>query len=83
LRRGYSLEQINGMFKPFEDILEKIFVNKEQRDEANELGITRNLPKGDALHAVLARDYQLKLITRDKHFRDLSDISKSYKLEEI
>jgi len=36
----------------------------------------RNVPRGDALHAIIARDHKLILITRDNHFKKLEDISK-------
>ena len=83
LEMNYSIEEINGMMKPFEDIIEKIIATKEQRDEAIKLAEERKVPKGDALHAVLARDHNFILIARDKHFRELEDISKHYKPEEI
>lgn len=39
--------------------------------------------KVNALHAIVARDNGLILITRDNHFRVLQDISKYYKPEEL
>jgi|TARA_Y100000310_G_C20458742_1_gene704310 predicted nucleic acid-binding protein len=83
LESNYSMEEINGMVLPFQKIIEKIFVTKEQRDEAKKLGQERNLPPGDALHAIIARDHKLIMITRDKHFRQLEDIAKHYKPEEL
>ncbi len=83
LESNYSMEEINGMVLPFQKIIEKIFVTKEQRDEAKRIGQERNLPPGDALHAIIARDHKLIMITRDKHFRQLEDIAKHYKPEEL
>ena len=83
LENNYSIEEINGMMKPFEDIIERIFVKKEQRDEAESLAKERNVPRGDALHAILARDHKLILIARDRHFRELEDISKHHKPEDL
>lgn len=83
LEINYSLEEINGMLKLFEEITEKIIVTKQQRDEANKIAEERNIPSGDALHAILTRDHNLILITRDNHFRKLHDICKSYKPEEL
>jgi predicted nucleic acid-binding protein len=83
LEMNYSLEEINGMVKPFENIIEKIIVTKEQHDEAKKIAEERNIPPGDVLHAIIARDYDLILITRDKHFRKLQDISKHYRPEDI
>lgn len=83
LESNYSTEEINGMILPFKKVIEKVFVTKEERDEAKKIAEHRNLPPGDALHAIISRDNNLILITRDKHFRDLEDITKHYKPEEI
>jgi len=83
LEINYLLEEINGMVKPFENIIERIMSTKKQRNEAKRIGKERNLPKGDVLHAIIARDNDLVLVTRDRHFKELSDISKHYKPEDI
>lgn len=83
LEMNYTISEINGMMKPFEAILEKLVASKEQRDEAKKIAEERNIPKGDVLHAILARDHKFILITRDKHFRQLTDISEHHKPEEL
>lgn len=83
LKRFFSTEEINGMFKPFERLTEIINVNKKQRNEAVRLSIERNIPKGDILHAIIARDNNLILITRDNHFKRLRDIVIPYKPEDL
>jgi predicted nucleic acid-binding protein len=83
LEMNYSIPEINGMMKPFEAILEKLVASKEQRDEAKKIAQERNIPKGDALHAIIARDNNFVLISRDKHFKQLTDISKHYKPEDL
>ncbi len=83
LEMNYSIAEINGMFKPFEKIKEKIMTTEKQFDEAKKIALERNVPKGDALHAIISRDQKSILITRDKHFKQLEDISKSYKPEEL
>ena len=83
LEMNYSLPEINGMMKPFENLIEKIISTKKQRDEARKLSQERNLPPGDVLHAILARDNKLILITRDKHFNQLKDISLYKKPENL
>lgn len=83
LESNYSVEQINGMVLPFRKVMEKVFVTREQRDEAKKIAEERNLPPGDVLHAIVARDNNLIVITRDKHFKELEDITKHYKPEEI
>lgn len=83
LESNYSVEEINGMLLPFQKIIEKVFVTKEQRDEAKKIAEERNLPPGDVLHAIIARDNNFIMITRDKHFNELRDITEHYKPEEI
>ena len=83
LEMNYSIEEINGMMKLFEDILERITITKKQRDEAKQIAEERNLPPGDVLHAILARDHNCILVTRDKHFKQLEDISPHFKPEEL
>ena len=83
LELNYSLDKIRGMVKPFEDLIEKLVVTTEQRDEAEKIARERNVPRADATHAILARDNKLILITRDKHFKQLEDVSKHYKPEDI
>ena len=81
LKNKLGLEQVNGLFKPFET--ENVLVTLSQRAEADKISKERNVPRGDALHTILARDYELTLITRDKHFYLLTDISNYYKPEEL
>lgn len=83
LETNYSIEQINGLFKLFEKQVEKVVATKEQRAEAKRIALERGLPPGDALYAIIARDNDLVLITRDKHFKSLEDIWPCYKPEEI
>jgi len=73
LESNYGIPEIRGMFLPFQSIIEKVIVKDEQREEAKKIGNERNLPKGDALHAIIARDNNLTMVTRDKHFRDLGE----------
>jgi predicted nucleic acid-binding protein len=83
LEVNYSIAKINGMLKFFEEILEKVFLTEEQNNESKIIAGKRNVPKGDVMHAILARDHKLILITRDKHFQKLRDMCKCYKPEEI
>ena len=83
LEMNYSMAEINGMIKPFEKIIEKVVATSKQRDEAKSISKKRDIPPGDVLHAIIARDNKLILITRDKHFRELEDISEHHKPENI
>jgi len=83
LKNKLSDEQINGMLAPFSQHITIINTNKKQNEESKKIGKERHVPKGDALHAILARDHSLELITRDKHFLALSDICPHNKPEDI
>ncbi len=71
------------MIAPFKKQIIKIFTTKHQILEAKNIAKLRNLPKGEVLHAILARDNETIMITRDKHFLKLRDVIESYKPEEI
>ena len=83
LEINYTTAQINGMMKIYGNSIEKVKTTTKQRDEAKKLSLERNLPYGDALHAIIARHNNLILVSRDKHFKELIDISKYYKPEEL
>jgi predicted nucleic acid-binding protein len=83
LEKKYSVAQINGLFRPFERLLQKVIPTGRQAEEARRISFERGVPKGDALFAIVARDSDLVLITRDKHFRLLEDISNHYTPEDL
>lgn len=83
LEGNFSLDEINGLFKAFEDFVEKVFSTVEQQTEAIKLSKERDIPISDVLHAIIARDFNLLLISRDNHFKRLADISIYYKPEDI
>jgi len=73
---GYSkteIHQILNIAKP--DHLKRIHIYKEQIDEARRIAKMQDVPKADALHAILARDNQLQLISRDRDFQKLKHIT--------
>jgi len=51
--------------------------------EARKVSTKRGVSFGDALHAIIARDNCAVLISRDKHFLELSDIAPVRKPEEL
>lgn len=83
LLKKYSMQAINGMMKPFEKIIIKVFSSHEEVAEAEVISRQTLVPKLDALHAVIARDNSLILITRDNHFWKLDNIIRHYKPEDI
>lgn len=80
---GYSLYEIEELFQPLKSIL--IFVESTEREvgKSRDLSLKRDIPKGDALHALIARDNNLVLITLDKHFQELLDITKPIRPQNI
>ncbi|MFH1752142.1 MAG: PIN domain-containing protein [archaeon] len=67
-------ELIERIQSEFEEQLLKVSFSNDQLIEAEKIAKRRNLPKGDVLHAILARDNKAVLISRDKHFQELLDI---------
>ena len=81
LETRYSLPEINGMFAWFP--VTPIASTQEQLDAAELVSAQRNLPRGDCLYAVIARDHKLILVTRDRHFLQLWDFARAFRPEEI
>lgn len=73
---GYNQNEINSMLsivKP--DNIKRVHIYREQKEEAKRIAKQRDVPEGDALHAILCRDNYLLLISRDPHFEKLKDIT--------
>lgn len=85
LRIKYDLSSIMRMFEIADKmgLLVKVSISGLQAKEAALLCRQRNVAFGDALHAILARDNNAMLITRDKHFLQLKDIVEARKPEEL
>ena len=73
---GYSYYEINQMFKILRPILIYVESNLKQVGKAKDLALKRDIPKRDALHAILARENKAILVTLDKDFQKLVDIAK-------
>ncbi|MFA5887626.1 MAG: PIN domain-containing protein [Candidatus Nanoarchaeia archaeon] len=85
LNKYHSMDEIKAILSIVrnEDCLEKVSIDRKQVQEAKEISQKRNVPFGDALHAVLARDNKAIIVTRDRHFDDLMDIVEARKPEEL
>ncbi len=63
-----------SMIKP--NHIKRVSVTKVQFAEARRLANQRDVPLGDAVHAVLARDHEATLVSRDeKDFSKLKDVT--------
>ena len=81
---GYTQDEVNfilSIAKP--NNIKHIHIYRWQIEEARKLARQRDIPNKDALHAILARDNNLQLITRDLHFEKLRDITKAGKPEDF
>jgi len=85
LKKDYDEEKIKDVFSVIDKVhlLKKIEIKPEQFKEASKISKERNVPFGDALHAIVARDEDAIVITRDHHFEELQDIAISKKPEEV
>ncbi|MBI2147201.1 PIN domain-containing protein [Candidatus Woesearchaeota archaeon] len=63
--------------------MKKVQITKEQVREARKISKQRNIPLGDAVHAVVAREYQAVLVSRDWDFTKVRDIVQTKKPEEL
>src|SRR3989344_8963660 len=75
---GYTEFDIDGLLMKFK--LNIVFVESTGKEigKAKDLAYKREIPKRDALHALIARDNEAILITLDRHFQKLSDIIKPH-----
>jgi predicted nucleic acid-binding protein len=78
-----SLDKLNSMMMPFMRYIFRVRLTEAQHEEAKEMIQGRDIPLGDAKHAIIARDSSSILVTRDKHFKILADISEPYTPEEL
>ncbi|MBW3019233.1 hypothetical protein KY329_03550 [Candidatus Woesearchaeota archaeon] len=83
LEVNYPIPAIRGMMKPFEIVIDNIISSRRQINEAKIIAETRNVPKGDALLAIIARDNNLLMVSRDKHFYQLADICEFHTPEDL
>ncbi|MBI2656826.1 PIN domain-containing protein [Candidatus Woesearchaeota archaeon] len=74
----YTQNEINSILsivKP--NNIKHVHIYREQKEEAKKIARKRNVPEGDALHAIICRDNNLQLISRDLDFERLKDITRA------
>ena len=80
----YSKARVDALIYTFREILEKVNYTPAQFLEAQRLArIIHESHRSDILHAILARDANCVIITRDKGFEYLREIVAVAKPEEI
>ena len=80
---GYGPYEIEKMFKKLKPILLFVESTEKQLKKAKDLSTKRDVPKGDALHALISRDNKANLVTLDNHFKKLLDITKSNRPQDL
>ncbi len=80
---SYSKYEIEALFGPLGCILILVYSTKKQFGKAKDIAKKRKIPLFDALHSILARDNKSIMVTRDKHFNKLSEITKPKKPEDL
>ena len=84
LRSFYSEEAIKGIFLPFINFLKEVPISGKQISEAGKISFSvQGTHIKDALHAILARDNEAVMVTRDRHFDALADFVEVAKPEDI
>ena len=80
---GCQPYEIEGLFEKIKPILVFVESTEKQMRKARDLSSKRNIPKGDALHALIARDDKSTLVTLDNHFKKLLDITKPKRQQDL
>ncbi len=81
---GYSQHKINYILAMVDSrIKRKVHIYTEEKDETKNLSTQREVPFGDALHAIICRDNDLQLVSRDKDFEKLKDITEAKNPEDL
>ncbi len=83
LKTIYTEEEIKNMTNILKNSIKIIKVKPGQIKEAKQIHKKIKIPLGDILHAIIARDNEAILITRDKHFEKIKSIKEYYKPEEL
>ena len=71
---GYQQHELEMLFQALKPVLIFVQATDKQLKRAKDLSLKRGVPKGDAVHALIARDHQAILVTLDRHFDKLGDI---------
>lgn len=83
-RLEYGPEEIKTILSAAKtDKIKRVYITKLKIKEATKLAKKTKVPRGDALHAILARDNGAIMISRDRHFESLRSIVISKKPEEV
>lgn len=71
------------MLKPFKSVILFVEATEKQIGKAKDLASKRKIPKRDAIHALIARDNRAILVTLDRHFKEILDIIKPKRPQDL
>ena len=80
---GYPTYEFDHILQPLRPILIFVESTEKQISKAKDLSLKRNIPKRDALHALIARDNKSILVTLDRHFQKIRDIIKPKRPQDL
>ena len=80
---GYSNYDLEELFKSLALVLIFVEATDKQLGRSKDLSLKRKVPHKDALHALIARDNGAVLVTLDHHFKNMEDIIKPYRTNEL
>jgi predicted nucleic acid-binding protein len=83
LEKHLPLKKATEFLSLYRNLIVQVDTTKRQLREAKRIASIRDLSRQDVLHAILARDNDAILITRDHHFEELRDIATIMKPEEL
>jgi len=79
----YTRYEITEILRSLKPIIKMVFTTPKEVKRAKDLSSKRSVPKADALHSLIARNYKSILVTLDHDFNQLQDISKPYRTNEL
>ena len=71
---GYVKNEIRQLINTTYRNIKWVQATKQQLKEAKKISKIRSIVFGDVLHAIIARDHEAEVISRDAHFLRLKDI---------
>lgn len=73
---GYGKFEISNILKTAKaKKTRRLHISRGQLEEATRVAKQRGVPRKDVLHAILCRDNEFQLISNDRHFELLKDIT--------
>ena len=79
---GYGYYEIMAIMESLPNVY-GVSVRKKHRNRAKQIAARRNVPPGDVVHALIAKEHKAILVTLDFHFLKLRDIIRFKRPQEL